>query len=227
MSNGLTAGMGLPQNFGVSAITIDADVPTDGTVDVPYPVNMGQDDFIGVKQASIGGNIVIVNNSNFYKGSNFVTFDYQPDKVVATNKKALPWKAGSTLLFQMPRKTVGESLLAIAPLADDADLVTTVAKVNEIIAAIRPPAPIPVVTALQPSSAQVGSADLTLSVQGEGFTVDTTILFNNLPELTTFVSSGEVTTGVKPSMFASPAEVPVGVQTGAKVSGTLPFTFTP
>jgi hypothetical protein len=83
----------------------------------------------------------------------------------------------------------------------------------------------PVLSVLVPDTAVSGDPDFTLSCTGTGFTKGTVIKFGSNDEPTTFVSDTEVTTGVKPSLFA-PAVVPVSVHTGTLTSDPLDFTFT-
>lgn len=83
----------------------------------------------------------------------------------------------------------------------------------------------PVVTSLTPDSAESGSPDLTLVIAGTNFTPQSVIVFGTLDEPTTLTPAGELTTGVKPSLFA-PAAVPVSVRNGPLRSDPLDFTFT-
>jgi hypothetical protein len=84
----------------------------------------------------------------------------------------------------------------------------------------------PTLDSLNPDSAVAGdAADITLSCIGTGFTADTIIMFNGLPEPTTLVSDTEVTTGVKPSLFVVPAVCPVELHTNMNVTASLDFTF--
>lgn len=83
----------------------------------------------------------------------------------------------------------------------------------------------PTLTALVPNTAESGSADFVLSCQGTEFTNETIINFAGQEEPTTFVSNVEVTTIVKPSLFA-PATVPVYLHTGDLQTASLDFTFT-
>jgi hypothetical protein len=89
-------------------------------------------------------------------------------------------------------------------------------------------APPPTLDSLSPASAVAGdAADIVLSCIGTGFIEGvSTIMFNGLPEPTTFVSDTEVTTGVKPSLFVVPAVCPVEVHTYMNVAGPLDFEFT-
>ena len=84
----------------------------------------------------------------------------------------------------------------------------------------------PMVTSLEPASAQVGGPDITLQVFGADFNEDSIIVFNGGDEATTFVSASEVTTVVKPSTASGPAEVPVQVRNGGLLSNGYAFTFT-
>ena len=83
----------------------------------------------------------------------------------------------------------------------------------------------PTVTALDPATAVSGDPDVTMKVTGTNFTADTVIVFGQYDEPTTFISDTEVSTGVKPSIFA-PAVVPVKVRNGPLGSNSLDFTFT-
>jgi hypothetical protein len=81
------------------------------------------------------------------------------------------------------------------------------------------------VTGITPTTAVCGGPDVTLHVQGTGFTPETVILFNGLAEPTVFLSATDVTTVVKPSLFLVPADCPVSV-VGAGSSVTFSFTAT-
>jgi len=84
----------------------------------------------------------------------------------------------------------------------------------------------PTVSALEPDTAVLGSADIDLVVTGTGFNELTKIVFNGFDEPTKLLSPTEVSTGVKPSLFSVAEALPVGVRTGSLVSDTLDFTFT-
>jgi len=94
--------------------------------------------------------------------------------------------------------------------------------------AIDPPNPdtAPVLTSLNPATAEVGGADVTLHCIGTGFSEFSVIIFNGGPETTTFVSATEVTTTVEPSTASGAVTVPVAVRNGYSVSNSLDFTFT-
>jgi hypothetical protein len=86
------------------------------------------------------------------------------------------------------------------------------------------PAP-PTLTSLSPDTAVSGDPDFVLSCIGTGFDTSTVIRFGDFDEPTTFVSDTEVTTIVKPSLFA-PATVQVFTHEGPTYSDPLDFTFT-
>lgn len=89
-----------------------------------------------------------------------------------------------------------------------------------------PPAADPVVTGLSPDEAEVGSADLTVSVTGTGFNAASIIVWNGGDEATTFVSETELTTIVKPSTASGAYTVPVAVRNDQVYSDPVDFTFT-
>jgi hypothetical protein len=86
--------------------------------------------------------------------------------------------------------------------------------------------PAPTVTSLSPASAEIGSADFNLLVNGSGFNEFSKIVFNGYDEPTTLMSPTQLRTGVKPSLFAVPVDLPVAVRTGEMVSAPQTFSFT-
>jgi hypothetical protein len=90
-----------------------------------------------------------------------------------------------------------------------------------------PPPAVPLVLEdIDPDSAEIGSADLTLTLTGTGFTGDSVIVFNGGDEPTTFVSDTELTTIVKPSTAGTEGDFPVLVRNAGEQSAALDFTFT-
>jgi hypothetical protein len=84
----------------------------------------------------------------------------------------------------------------------------------------------PVVTALVPPSAVLGSANFTLHVQGTNFTPGARILWNGAPEPTTFVSPTELTTGVNMATAQVAMPIPVSVEIpDVLVTNALTFTL--
>jgi hypothetical protein len=84
----------------------------------------------------------------------------------------------------------------------------------------------PVLSSISPDTVASGDPDFVLSCVGTGFRSNSMIIFGNEDEVTTFVSDTEVTTGVKPSLFA-PAIVPVKIRTpGLPDTDPVDFTFT-
>ena len=91
-----------------------------------------------------------------------------------------------------------------------------------------PPEPdvTPVISALNPSTAEIGSADLVMTVTGTGFINSSVIVFNGGDEATDYVSDTEVSTGVRPSTATVAGAFPVLVRNGTAESNALDFTFT-
>ena len=86
----------------------------------------------------------------------------------------------------------------------------------------------PVVYSLTPNTAVANDpADITMIVNGSGFTEESVIVFNGYDEPTTFISETGVSTGVKPSIFEVEAVCPVLVRNGTTESNSAGFTFTP
>jgi hypothetical protein len=89
-----------------------------------------------------------------------------------------------------------------------------------------PPPPAPVLTSIDPTSAEIGGADVTLTCTGSGFTEESVIVFNGSAEPTTFVSDTELTTIVKPSTASIVISVPVAIYQDSGRSGDQMFSFT-
>src|SRR5580765_6434892 len=87
--------------------------------------------------------------------------------------------------------------------------------------------PLPVVSSLDPDTAVLGSADVTMHVHGSGFTEGSTIYFADQPEPIVFVSDTDISTVVKPTLGWGAVTVQVYVQSpDGQKSAELPFTFT-
>jgi hypothetical protein len=84
----------------------------------------------------------------------------------------------------------------------------------------------PTLDSIDPVSAEIGSADVTLTLTGTNFLPTSVIIFNGGAETTTFVSDTELTTGVKPSLATVAIDVPVEVRTGEHVTDPQTFSFT-
>lgn len=90
--------------------------------------------------------------------------------------------------------------------------------------ALRPGKP-PLVTAIAPGTAEIGSADFTLTVTGSGFADGDKINFNGGDEVTTFMSDSELTTIVKPSLAGAAISVPIRVSGAGGSSNAMLFSF--
>jgi hypothetical protein len=71
----------------------------------------------------------------------------------------------------------------------------------------------------------IGDADFTLFVHGTNFFPGSIIHFAGHDEPSTLNVDGTLSTGVKPSLWASPVVVEVKVRNGSLTSTPLPFEF--
>jgi hypothetical protein len=83
----------------------------------------------------------------------------------------------------------------------------------------------PTITALMPAFCEIGDPDFTLFISGENFRDTSVIFFAGHDEPTTLNDDGTLSTGVKPSLWASPVVVQCRVHNGAQPSNSLDFEF--
>ena len=83
----------------------------------------------------------------------------------------------------------------------------------------------PVITSMTPAEARCGDPDFILYVSGTGFTTESVLHFAGHDEPTTF-ANGQLSTGVKPSLWGAPAVVQCAVRNGEVSSNAVDFTFT-
>jgi hypothetical protein len=81
------------------------------------------------------------------------------------------------------------------------------------------------ITSLEPATGEAGAQDVTMLVNGTGFTNFSAIFWNGGEERTTFVHDGQLSTIVKLSM-AEPSENIVVVKNPLQKSGELTFSIT-
>lgn len=85
----------------------------------------------------------------------------------------------------------------------------------------------PTVTALEPATCAIGDPDFTLDVTGTGFKDGVSVIvFAGEDEPTTFNDETTLSTGVKPSLWATPVTVQCLVRNGPQESNALDFVFT-
>jgi hypothetical protein len=80
--------------------------------------------------------------------------------------------------------------------------------------------PVPVISSLSPTSAAVGGAAFTLTVNGTGFTSGSTVRWNGATRTTNFVSATQLTAAIAAADIATASSVPVTVLTPAPGGGT-------
>ncbi len=89
------------------------------------------------------------------------------------------------------------------------------------------PAPVPVLSALSPSSANAGGSAFTLDVTGSGFTSSSVVQWNGSSRTTTYVSATQLTAAILASDIAAAGSATVTAATPAPGGGTsngLAFT---
>jgi hypothetical protein len=86
---------------------------------------------------------------------------------------------------------------------------------------------LPVITSLDPPALPIGGPNAILRVLGSNFIAQTTIIWDNAPVLTSFVSATELRCIIQPKIETAPRQVPVQALTGTLVSAaTLQFDYT-
>ena len=85
----------------------------------------------------------------------------------------------------------------------------------------------PSITALAPSSVPVNSAPFTMTVNGANFGTDAILIWNGVPQHTTFVSSGQLLVAITNVDLMFVGLTHVFVRTGGMNSNTLDFDVAP
>ena len=99
--------------------------------------------------------------------------------------------------------------------------------IPEVLVPDVPGSTAPTIGALDPETAVLGSADITMHVRGGNFTEESVIVFNGGDETTTFVSATDLTTIVKPSTASVAGAFPVQVRNADdQLSNEWLFSFT-
>lgn len=84
---------------------------------------------------------------------------------------------------------------------------------------------VPIVTALNPSSAVAGGPAFSLSVSGTGFTPNAVVSWNNKTRTTYYVSPTQLTADIPASDITAAGTAQVIVATSSGVSASVPFTI--
>jgi hypothetical protein len=97
-----------------------------------------------------------------------------------------------------------------------------------VLFSVQPAAAAPITLALTPDHVAAGSPGFNLGVSGTGFVSGSSILWNGVPQATTFESDSYVTASIAASLIAFPGSASVAVQNqavgGTEVSNSLVFT---
>jgi uncharacterized repeat protein (TIGR01451 family) len=88
--------------------------------------------------------------------------------------------------------------------------------------------PQPAISSLSPNAVQAGSAELTMTIAGSGFTEDSTVLWSGAPLVTAYVSAEQLTAQVPAGALKSLGWAAVSITTPAPGGGTtspVPFSI--
>lgn len=114
---------------------LGTDVTNAATLTLSYPSGTVQADFTGANVGPVADNVIIVGSDRWVDPQ--ITTTYGASNITILNGTGVTWRQGQTALIQLAQvasSVIGGPIGSIAPLAGAADLPTTVAKVNEIIA---------------------------------------------------------------------------------------------
>lgn len=84
----------------------------------------------------------------------------------------------------------------------------------------------PVLTALLPAQAMAGGNDVTITLNGSGFTDTSVLVWNGADDTMDFISATEATTVVKTSLSTEAIACSVAVRNGVELSNELTFYIT-
>lgn len=84
----------------------------------------------------------------------------------------------------------------------------------------------PVLDSLEPQQGMVGANDITITINGSGFTVDSVLVWNGADDAMEFVSDTQATTVVRLSQSSQPVACSVAVRNGLEASNELTFYIT-
>jgi outer membrane protein assembly factor BamB len=166
------------------------------------------------------GFTLTLTGTNFSKNS-IVIFNQSPQPTTFVSPTQLTATIGATMLV-----TPEEGSVTVESSSQENAQVS--AAVPLLVLA---PGPDPTVTSLAPSSAIVGSAGFTLTVNGANFTIGSVVLWGGTPLATTLVSPNQLTASISASQVANVGTVSVSVQAysnpSAPISNAVNFTVAP
>jgi uncharacterized protein (TIGR03437 family) len=166
------------------------------------------------------GQLTLTINGSGFVTSSLVTFNGIPHPPTFVNSGQL-----TITLIASDLSRAGSFLVAVTnPLPGGGSS-------NAVTFAVNAPAgnPQPEITSLSPSSAPVGGVPLTLTINGSGFVMSSSVTFNGISHTPTIVSSSELTIALITSDVATAGSFPVVVTNPAPGGGTsnaLNFTVT-
>jgi outer membrane protein assembly factor BamB len=194
------------------------------TIKVTYTVQADPVTLTGINPSAVlaggAGFTLTLTGTNFSKNS-IVILNSTPQPTTFVSPTQLTATIDATMLV-----TPEEGSITVESSSQEAAQVS--AAVPLLVLA---PGPDPTVTSLAPSSAIVGSAGFTLTVNGANFTIGSVVLWGGTPLATTLVSPNQLTASISASQVANIGTTPVSVQAysnpSAPISNAVNFTVAP
>ena len=122
----------------------------------------------------------------------------------------------------------GAYSVAVSP---DGSSIYTTAYLDNAVVLLHTANPVPTLTSLQPASAQVGAAALTVIIEGEGFVPGSIVRVNGSNRITTYVTANQIKADLPASEMAAAATLTISVFNptpgGGISNNTLPFVVRP
>jgi hypothetical protein len=212
----------IPETIAVTIFTPTPGGGTSGTVNLTVTQNMSslpQITSISPATAFAGsGSVTLTVNGSGFNPSSIVSLD--------NNNLTTVYSSGAVLFATVPTATLQS------------------AQVGTIVVTSPPPGggssnavAFDILNA-QPSVSEVapnvetagGTTNLTLSVDGAGFSLASVVVYNGMPQTTTFAASNQVSFTIFPSNYANAGTVPVQVTNpspGGGVSNSMAFSVVP
>jgi hypothetical protein len=148
-------------------------------------------------------------------------------QLFACNLGKLASGSTSTITLVLLPTTPGDLAQSFQVTANEADPDQSNNQANDTVTiATSAYEPAPVLTSISPNGAATGSSDTAITVSGQNFSPDSTILWNGAALPTTFVSSSQLSTTVSTTQLATYGWASITVSSPAGgVSQPLPFTL--
>ena len=206
-------------NVGTASITVFTPAPGGGTSQaISFPIT------------GIGPTLTSINPTTVSKGGAAFTLTATGTNFTANSVIAVSGVNRTTTFVSSTQLTTQISAADIASVGILSVLVVTPGGGTSTAQSLTINNPAPALTAINPTSVVIGSADFTLTLTGSNFTSSSVVRWNGVARTTTFVSSTQLTTLIKATEIVSSGTAKVSVFTptpGGGTSGEQAFTLTP